>query len=57
MSASPSPYPPVDPLSGVANAGGVSTIKDVSPLSTACARALNDKMYDKRKAAAMEIEK
>ncbi|TRY60954.1 hypothetical protein TCAL_10641 [Tigriopus californicus] len=56
MSASPSPYPS-DPLSGVANAGGVSTIKDVAPLSTACARALNDKMYDKRKAAAMEIEK
>lgn len=31
--------------------------RDYAPLSTACVRALNDKMYDKRKAAALEIEK
>ncbi|XP_054164834.1 protein VAC14 homolog [Oppia nitens] len=31
--------------------------KDYSPLSSACVRALNDKLYDKRKAAALEIEK
>ncbi|KAK2708677.1 protein VAC14 homolog [Artemia franciscana] len=31
--------------------------KDYSPLSSACVRALSDKLYDKRKAAAMEIEK
>ncbi|XP_063225932.1 protein VAC14 homolog isoform X2 [Bacillus rossius redtenbacheri] len=31
--------------------------KDYAPLSTACVRALNDKLYDKRKAAAQEIEK
>uniref|UniRef100_A0A8D8WR57 Protein VAC14 homolog n=1 Tax=Cacopsylla melanoneura TaxID=428564 RepID=A0A8D8WR57_9HEMI len=31
--------------------------KDYAPLSTACVRALNDKMYDKRKLAALEIEK
>ncbi|XP_067131092.1 protein VAC14 homolog isoform X2 [Centruroides vittatus] len=31
--------------------------KDFAPLSAACVRALNDKMYDKRKAAALEIEK
>ncbi|CAG2104203.1 unnamed protein product [Medioppia subpectinata] len=31
--------------------------KDFSPLSNACVRALNDKLYDKRKAAALEIEK
>jgi len=28
-----------------------------APLSEACAKALGDKTYDKRKAAAMEIEK
>lgn len=33
------------------------TDKDFAPLSTACVRALNDKIYDKRKAAALEIEK
>ncbi|XP_037803498.1 protein VAC14 homolog [Penaeus monodon] len=31
--------------------------KDYSPLSSACVRALSDKLYDKRKAAALEIEK
>jgi len=31
--------------------------RDYAPLSAACVRALNDKMYDKRKAAALEIEK
>jgi hypothetical protein len=31
--------------------------KDYAPLSTLCVRALCDKMYDKRKAAALEIEK
>ena len=31
--------------------------KDYAPLSPACVRALTDKMYDKRKAAALEIEK
>lgn len=31
--------------------------KDLAPLSPACVRALNDKMYEKRKAAALEIEK
>ncbi|XP_050300937.1 protein VAC14 homolog isoform X2 [Anthonomus grandis grandis] len=31
--------------------------KDYAPLSAACVRALNDKLYDKRKAAALEIEK
>lgn len=31
--------------------------KDYAPLSTACVRALNDRMYEKRKAAALEIEK
>uniref|UniRef100_A0A1B6CKU4 Protein VAC14 homolog n=1 Tax=Clastoptera arizonana TaxID=38151 RepID=A0A1B6CKU4_9HEMI len=31
--------------------------KDYAPLSAACVRALNDKIYDKRKAAAQEIEK
>lgn len=30
---------------------------DFSPLSSACVRALNDKVYDKRKAAALEVEK
>lgn len=33
------------------------TDKDFAPLSAACVRALNDKIYDKRKAAALEIEK
>lgn len=28
-----------------------------APLSDACAKALSDKTYDKRKAAALEIEK
>lgn len=31
--------------------------KDYAPLSTACVRALNEKVYEKRKAAALEIEK
>ncbi|XP_066142944.1 protein VAC14 homolog isoform X1 [Euwallacea fornicatus] len=31
--------------------------KDYAPLSAACVRALNDKLYEKRKAAALEIEK
>ena len=31
--------------------------KDYAPLSTACVRALNDRLYEKRKAAALEIEK
>lgn len=31
--------------------------KEYAPLSAACVRALNDKLYDKRKAAALEIEK
>ncbi|XP_054278723.1 protein VAC14 homolog isoform X2 [Macrosteles quadrilineatus] len=31
--------------------------RDYAPLSPACVRALNDKLYDKRKAAALEIEK
>ena len=31
--------------------------KDYAPLSSHCVRALCDKMYDKRKAAALEIEK
>nr|CAD7258290.1 unnamed protein product [Timema shepardi] len=31
--------------------------KDHAPLSSACVRALNDKIYEKRKAAAQEIEK
>jgi len=31
--------------------------KDYSPLSASCLRALNDKMYEKRKVAALEIEK
>ena len=30
--------------------------KDYAPLSTACVRALNDRLYEKRKAAALEIE-
>lgn len=28
-----------------------------APLSSACVRALTDKIYDKRRAAAVEIEK
>ncbi|KAH0812084.1 hypothetical protein GEV33_010705 [Tenebrio molitor] len=31
--------------------------KDYAPLSTACVRALHDKLYEKRKTAALEIEK
>ena len=31
--------------------------KEYAPLSSACVRALNDKIYEKRKAAALEIEK
>lgn len=31
--------------------------KDYSPLSSYCVRALNDKLYEKRKTAALEIEK
>ncbi|XP_044266044.1 protein VAC14 homolog isoform X2 [Tribolium madens] len=31
--------------------------KDYAPLSSACVRALHDKLYDKRKTAALEIEK
>uniref|UniRef100_A0AAR5PUB6 Protein VAC14 homolog n=1 Tax=Dendroctonus ponderosae TaxID=77166 RepID=A0AAR5PUB6_DENPD len=31
--------------------------KDYAPLSAACVRALNDKFYEKRKTAALEIEK
>ena len=31
--------------------------KEFAPLSTACARALNDRIYEKRKTAALEIEK
>ncbi|KAJ8925779.1 hypothetical protein NQ315_009629 [Exocentrus adspersus] len=31
--------------------------KDYAPLSSACVRALNDKLYDRRKTAALEIEK
>ena len=31
--------------------------QDYAPLSTACVRALNDRLYEKRKAAALEIEK
>lgn len=33
------------------------TDKDYSPLSPACVRALNDKLYEKRKVAALEIER
>lgn len=33
------------------------TEKDFAPLSAACVRALNDKLYEKRKTAALEIEK
>ncbi|XP_006816625.1 protein VAC14 homolog [Saccoglossus kowalevskii] len=31
--------------------------RDFAPLNAACVRALNDKLYDKRKVAALEIEK
>jgi vacuole morphology and inheritance protein 14 len=31
--------------------------RDFAPLSAACVRALNDKLYEKRKSAALEIEK
>lgn len=31
--------------------------KDYAPLSSACVRALHDRLYDKRKTAALEIEK
>lgn len=31
--------------------------RDFAPLSAACVRALNDKLYEKRKGAALEIEK
>ncbi|KAI4492569.1 PREDICTED: protein VAC14 homolog [Polistes canadensis] len=31
--------------------------RDYAPLSAACVRSLNDKIYEKRKAAALEIEK
>lgn len=31
--------------------------KDYVPLTPACVRALHDKLYDKRKTAALEIEK
>lgn len=31
--------------------------RDYAPLSPACVRSLNDKLYEKRKAAALEIEK
>lgn len=31
--------------------------KDCAPLTAACVRALSDKLYEKRKAAALEIEK
>ncbi|XP_066591996.1 protein VAC14 homolog [Prorops nasuta] len=31
--------------------------RDYAPLSAACVRSLNDKIYDKRKAAAVEVEK
>lgn len=31
--------------------------KDFAPLSAACVRSLNDKVYEKRKAAATEIGK
>ena len=41
---------PVDFTDGMAE-------KDYAPLSAACVRALSDKLYDKRKAAALEIEK
>lgn len=33
------------------------TEKDYAPLSAACVKSLNDKLYEKRKAAALEIEK
>ena len=33
------------------------TDKDYAPLSAVCVRTLSDKVYEKRKAAAFEIEK
>lgn len=33
------------------------TEKDYTPLNSACVRALNDKLYEKRKVAALEIER
>lgn len=33
------------------------TERDYAPLSAACVRSLSDKLYEKRKAAALEIEK
>ncbi|CAK9803710.1 Protein VAC14 homolog [Anthophora plagiata] len=33
------------------------TERDYAPLSAACVRSLNDKLYEKRKAAALEVEK
>ncbi len=32
-------------------------VQDYSPLTPNCARALSDKMYEKRKGAALEIER
>lgn len=31
--------------------------KDFAPLTAACVRSLNDKLYEKRKSAALEIER
>jgi vacuole morphology and inheritance protein 14 len=31
--------------------------KDYAPLSAACVKSLHDKLYEKRKAAALEINK
>lgn len=31
--------------------------REYAPLSSACVRALHDKLYEKRKTAALEIEK
>ena len=31
--------------------------KDYSPLSASCVRGLNDKLYEKRKVSALEIER
>ena len=33
------------------------TDKDYAPLTTSCIRSLNDKLYEKRKVAALEIER
>lgn len=35
----------------------MTTERDYAPLSAACVRSLSDKLYEKRKAAALEIEK